>query len=138
VTYARAAIVVLAPILVAAAVAFAAIRGGDAGNDETIRIHFSQFSPGTITVPAGEPITITLRNDDPIDHEWIVGTDDVHERHRTGTEPYHDHVPTEVTIEAFETRVTTITFDAPGEYAFICHLPGHEAYGMAGTVWVEG
>jgi uncharacterized cupredoxin-like copper-binding protein len=33
--------------------------------------------------------------------------------------------------------VTTITFDAPGEYAFICHLPGHEAYGMAGTVRVQ-
>ena len=26
-----------------------------------------------LTVPAGVPVTIVLRNDDPIDHEWIVG-----------------------------------------------------------------
>ena len=26
--------------------------------------------------------------------------------------------------------------DQPGEYAFICHLPGHEAYGMRGVVRV--
>jgi uncharacterized cupredoxin-like copper-binding protein len=134
----RAALVVMAPIMVAAAVAFAATRGGDAdGANATINIHFSKFAPGTITVPAGEPVTITLVNDDPIGHEWIVGTDDVHARHRTGTEPVHDEIPTEVTLEAFETRETTVTFDAPGEYAFICHLPGHEAYGMAGTVRVE-
>ncbi len=29
-----------------------------------------------------------------------------------------------------------VTFDQPGEYAFICHLPGHEAYGMIGVVEV--
>ena len=87
-------------------------------------------------MPAGVPVTFTLRNDDPIEHEWIVGTEDVHERHRTGTEPYHDQVPTEVTIPALSTRTTTVTFDEPGDYAYICHLPGHEAYGMRGTVQV--
>ena len=82
------------------------------------------------------PVTFELRNDDPIAHEWIVGDEDVHKRHRLGTEPYHDAVPTEVTIPAFETRTTVVTFDKPGEYAFVCHLPGHEAYGMRGTVRV--
>jgi len=60
----------------------------------------------------------------------------VHKRHRLGTEPYHDEVPTEVTIPAFQTRKTVVTFDEPGEYAFVCHLPGHEAYGMRGVVQV--
>lgn len=101
----------------------------------TVAIRFSAFTPEEVTVPAGTPVTFTLRNDDPIEHEWIVGPPDVHERHRTGTEPYHDQVPTEVTIPAFETRTTTIVFE-PGEYQYICHLPGHEAYGMTGTVHV--
>jgi len=61
--------------------------GADAAEKATIAIHFSQFVPEAIEVPAGVPVTITLRNDDPIDHEWIVGAPDVHERHRTGTEP---------------------------------------------------
>jgi uncharacterized cupredoxin-like copper-binding protein len=87
-------------------------------------------------VKAGTPITFTLKNDDPIVHEWIVGTEEVHERHRTGTEPFHDQIPSEVTIPALSTRKTILTFNDPGEYRFICHLPGHEAYGMAGTLRV--
>ena len=104
----------------------------------TIAIHYSRFQPGVVEVAAGEPVTITLRNDDPIEHEWIVGPSDVHARHREGTEPVHDTVPTEVTVPALSTRTTTATFDEPGDYAYICHLPGHEAYGMAGTLRVLG
>jgi uncharacterized cupredoxin-like copper-binding protein len=33
--------------------------------------------------------------------------------------------------------VTTLTFAEPGDYLYICHLPGHEAYGMVGTLHVE-
>ena len=111
--------------------------GGDAhANEMTIGIRYSQFTPDALTVTAGEPLTITLRNDDPIEHEWIVGTGEVHNRHRTGTEPNHDAIPTEVTIAPFTTKVTQLTFSEPGEYQYICHLPGHEQYGMTGTLTV--
>jgi uncharacterized cupredoxin-like copper-binding protein len=39
-----------------------------------------------------------------------------------------------VTVPALSTRVTTVTFDAAGDEAYICHLPGHEEYGMSGTL----
>ena len=81
-------------------------------------------------MPVGVPVTIVLRNEDPIDHEWILGDAAVHERHRTGTEPVHAARPTEVTIPAGETRRTTIVVDAAGTLTYVCHLPGHEAYGM--------
>ena len=110
--------------------------GAQPSNEQTIVIHHSRFVPSLLTVPVGTPVTFTLRNDDPIEHEWIVGTDDVHQRHRLGTEPVHDQVPAEVTVPALTTRLTVVTFDRPGDYAFICHLPGHEAYGMKGTVRV--
>jgi uncharacterized cupredoxin-like copper-binding protein len=100
----------------------------------TIRFHYSHFEPSVVAVPAGVPVTVTLRNDDPIDHEWIVGAPDVHEMHRHGTEAVHAGRATEVTVPALSTRTTTITFDAPGEYAYICHLPGHEEYGMKGIM----
>jgi uncharacterized cupredoxin-like copper-binding protein len=105
---------------------------------ETIGIRYSHYDQSLITVPAGVPVTILLRNDDPIDHEWIVGDAALHERHRTGTEPVHDSRPTEVTIPAGTSRLTTITFSTPGTYLYICHLPGHEAYGMVGTLVVTG
>lgn len=119
--------------------ALALVAGAGAGAQSTpatVTIHHSRFVPQVVTVPAGVPVTIALRNDDPIDHEWIVGPSDVHERHRTGTEPFHSGRPTEVTVPAFSTRVTTLTFEQPGDYAYICHLPGHEAYGMVGILRV--
>ena len=103
-----------------------------------IQVHFSQFEPASITVPAGQPITFVLANTDPIDHEWIVGDAASHARHRTGTEPAHDARPTEMTLPAMSERRTTITFPEPGVLTFVCHLPGHEAYGMTGTLVVAG
>jgi len=127
------------PLLVASAAAallLSACGGGAAGSGVTVAIRYSHFEPGAVTATAGQPLTITLRNDDPIEHEWIVGTPDVHERHRTGTEPFHGTRPSEVTVPAFSTRVTTVTFDEPGDYEYICHLPGHEEYGMVGVLRV--
>jgi len=103
-----------------------------------IVMRYSRFEPASVVVPAGVPVTFVLRNDDPIDHEWIVATDDVHAAHRTSTELVHGDRPTEIPIDAGSVRRTTVAFDAPGELAFICHLPGHEAYGMVGRVEVVG
>ena len=108
----------------------------DAATKAMIGIHFSHFNPTEVVATAGVPITVTLVNTDPIDHEWLVGDDAFHERHRTGTEPSHGSRPTEVSIAAGTTVTTTVTFRDPGEYRFICHLPGHEAYGMVGILRV--
>src|SRR5690242_6397688 len=101
-----------------------------------IDIHFSHFSRSEVVATAGRPITVTLVNTDPIDHEWLVGDAAFHERHRTGTEQHHGARPTEVSIPAGATVTTTVTFQQPGEYLYICHLPGHEAYGMVGVLRV--
>jgi plastocyanin len=104
----------------------------------TITIRYSAFDPAEIRVPAGVPITFRLVNEDPIDHEWLVGDDAFHAVHRTGTHATHGDVPTEVTVPALATASTTITFETPGRLAYICHLPDHEAYGMVGVLTVEG
>jgi uncharacterized cupredoxin-like copper-binding protein len=139
VTIARAALLLLSlaiAILTGAAVASAAATSGPV----TIEIHirYSHFEPSAVSVPVGRPVTFVLVNDDPIDHEWIVGDAALHERHRTGTEPRHDSRPTEVTIDAMSTRRTTITFVASGSLQYVCHLPGHEQYGMVGTLEIRG
>ena len=105
-----------------------------AGPSVIIGIHWSHFTPQEVSVPVGVPVTFTLRNDDPIDHEWIVGDAALHDRHRTGTEPAHHQRPTERSIPALTPIETVVTFDRPGRYLYICHLPGHEAYGMVGVV----
>ena len=130
-------VVIAAVALLAELVLSGCASAAAAGPQEvTITFRYSRFVPAAITVPAGVPVTFTLRNDDPIAHEWIVGTPDVHAVHRVGTEPHHEGRATEITVPPFATRSTTITF-TPGTYEFICHLPGHEGYGMKGTLTVR-
>jgi uncharacterized cupredoxin-like copper-binding protein len=127
---------------VAAVLGVAAMVGAATRSPEpvvvVISIHYSHFEPSLVTVPAGRPVTFVLDNADPIDHEWIVGDEAVHQRHRTGTEPVHGARPTEVSINAGERRTTVVTFTTPGTLSYVCHLPGHEAYGMTGTLVVTG
>lgn len=131
--------VALALLVVSGLAALGGVAFSGASDEpETIRFHFSRFEYNDISVRVGEPVTFVLKNEDPIAHEWIVGTEDVHARHRTGTEPYHDEVPTEVTVPALQSRTTTVTFAVPGVYSFVCHLPGHEQYGMKGALTVVG
>jgi uncharacterized cupredoxin-like copper-binding protein len=129
-----------AAAVVAAVAAAYATRVALAAPPTTIEItiRHSHFDPSSIRVPAGVPVTVVLRNDDPIDHEWIVGDAATHARHRVGTEPYHAELPTEVTVPALESRTTIVTFPAVSGWTYVCHLPGHEAYGMVGTVEVSG
>ncbi len=104
----------------------------------TITIHYSAFDPPRLTVPRGVPITFVLVNDDPIDHEWLIGDAAFHEAHRSGTHPSHAGVSTEVSLPALATVETTVTFADPGTLLYVCHLPSHESYGMVGELIVGG
>ena len=111
---------------------------GDPGDTIRIELRYSRFEPAELRVPVGVPVTYELHNGDPIDHEWILGDEGVHERHRTGTEPVHEARPTEVTVPAGSTVRTTVVLDAAGALSYVCHLPGHEAYGMTGVLIAGG
>jgi len=100
-----------------------------------IRIHFSRFEPGAIDVEPGQTVRFVVQNTDPIDHEFIVGDERVQAAHETGTEAHHEPRPGELSVPAGQTIVTTVTFPArAGELLFGCHLPGHYAYGMRGSI----
>ncbi len=124
---------------VALLLAVLTVAGCTAGSRTvTLTIHHSAFDLTDVRVPAGVPITFILVNEDPIDHEWLIGDEEFHAAHRSGTHASHDDVPTEVTIPALETVQTTITFEDTAPLAYICHLPQHEAFGMVGVLTVEG
>jgi len=101
-------------------------------------IHHSRFSPERIRVAPGTLVRFVVHNRDPINHELIVGDDDVHARHTRGTEAVHPPVPGELSVGPGETGVTALRFAEPGRVLFACHLPGHFEYGMKGEVVVTG
>jgi uncharacterized cupredoxin-like copper-binding protein len=116
----------------------AAGAGEPAGPVEVVlEAHWSKFSQTSVSVPRGVPVRFVVRNDDPIDHELIVGDLGLQQRHERGTEPAHGDRPGEVTVPAGATAETTVTFERSGTAYFACHLPGHYAYGMRGVVHVS-
>ena len=132
----------MARLIAAAVLALAAVScGGDAAAGvRTIEldIEHSKFVPDRIAVQAGETVRFVIRNGDPIDHEFIVGDEEVHRIHSVGRDSHHHgDVPGEVSVPAFEEGETTYVFDEPGILMFACHLPGHFEYGMHGEVRIR-
>ncbi len=102
-----------------------------------LTVHHSQFSLGELRARPGETVRFVLRNTDPIPHELIVGDQAVQDVHEAGTESNHGDRPGEVSVAPRETAVTTYRFGREGDQVlFGCHLPGHWAYGMKGTILV--
>jgi uncharacterized cupredoxin-like copper-binding protein len=131
-------------VLVAAAALATRAAGSAAGDgaDRTVVVtmHHSRFEPVLVRVEPGERVRFLLRNTDPIDHEFILGDDDVQRRHEAGRQrQHHGEVPGERSVAAGQEAATTYTFpNGPGGQVleFACHLPGPYAYGMRGTVRV--
>jgi uncharacterized cupredoxin-like copper-binding protein len=123
-----------------------AIQGAGAGADGSaigpgaatvaIDIDHSRFSLAHLDVRQGTQVRFVVRNDDPIGHELVVGGPEVHARHANGTELRHPPVPGEVSVAGGDVGLTTYSFDDLGVIEFVCHLPGHEAYGMRGEIRV--
>jgi uncharacterized cupredoxin-like copper-binding protein len=110
---------------------------GNAERTITIDIEHSAFIPDRLEVEEGETVTFVVRNSDPIDHEFILGDEEIQLVHEEGTEKHHGARPGEISIPAGETRETTYTFEEAGELIYGCHIFGHYDYGMRGAVEVR-
>jgi uncharacterized cupredoxin-like copper-binding protein len=125
-----------------AAVLVAARTGDPPERTVVVTMHHSRFEPATLRVEPGQRVRFVLRNTDPIDHEFILGDTFVQARHEQGRQrQHHGDVPGERSVPAGQEAATTYAFPAglDGQaLEFACHLPGHYAYGMHGTVRVGG
>jgi len=126
------------PAAVAAVAVLAAVAAcSPAIRTVEITVEHSRFDPAIVSTTPGETVRFVIRNLDPIDHEFILGDRTVQDRHESGTEPHHGAVPGEVSVPAGAQAATTYAFPAAGTLLFGCHLPGHWAYGMRGTVHIS-
>ena len=99
-----------------------------------VSIRFSRFQPDHFEFAAGSTVTFVVTNNDPIDHEFLIGDEQVQQIHEEGTEAHHGAKPGEISIPAGGTRATSFTFEEPGRILIGCHLPGHYDFGMRGAI----
>jgi uncharacterized cupredoxin-like copper-binding protein len=111
-----------------------------------------RYRPAAIVVRAGRRVTFAVTNVGKLPHEFILGdraTQLDHERQMqaattgSGTGHVHDHAAHgppaatgALTVPAGQTRRLTWTFDEPGTVLYGCHVLGHWAAGMKGTIVV--
>ncbi|MDQ3913868.1 MAG: plastocyanin/azurin family copper-binding protein [Actinomycetota bacterium] len=114
----------------------AGCSGGESSREVHVELRFSRFVPDTFEFAAGTTVTFVVENRDPIDHEFLIGDEEVQRAHEEGTEEHHGAKPGEISVPAGETRETTYTFEEPGTLLIGCHLPTHYDYGMRGEITV--
>jgi uncharacterized cupredoxin-like copper-binding protein len=82
-----------------------------------------QFAPRSLTVRAGQPVELTLRNGGGLPHDFALAEGVSH--------------PIKLEAQGGQTARGTFTIDAPGTYGFVCSVPGHAAAGMVGTITAQ-
>lgn len=80
-----------------------------------------KFNVTALTVKAGQPVELTYLNQGVIDHAFKI-----------------EGVVDEVKIRPGQAYLFEFVVPNPGEYKFVCAMPGHEIAGMVGTLKVEG
>jgi uncharacterized cupredoxin-like copper-binding protein len=101
------------------------------------------WDPPSVTVQAGETVTFEVRNDGEIQHEFVLGSEEVQEAHEMAAMEGMEHegageeALAVVELPPGETQEVSVTLDEPGEILYGCHEPGHYDGGMVGTVTVE-
>ncbi|HET8998809.1 MAG TPA: heavy metal translocating P-type ATPase [bacterium] len=114
-------------------------------SDRTIAVKATdglRFVPGTITVRADETVAFVVTNTGRLPHEFVIGTaaiQDTHERemasgmHMT----MGDEAAFSLDLPVGQTRTLVYRFRTPGVLLYSCHVLGHYAGGMRGTITVK-
>jgi uncharacterized cupredoxin-like copper-binding protein len=111
-----------------------------------------RYQPASIMVRAGHRVTFAVHNAGKLPHEFILGDraaqlDHEHQMQAAAPATGHTHMHDmaamgtaslsgALTVPPGETRRLTWTFDEPGIVLYGCHVLGHWAAGMRGTIVV--
>jgi uncharacterized cupredoxin-like copper-binding protein len=101
------------------------------------------YGPSSITIPAGQPVTLTLNNTGLVEHDFVVEKIEVtdvvaqdsgseHHMHGTDSSTYDLHAST----GAGQTNTLQFTALEPGTYKIFCSVGGHIEAGMIGELVV--
>jgi len=95
---------------------------GDTGNQEPLEVDMVDiaFNPTEMTIPANTDVTINLVNNGAATHNFNVESEGIHSGDYAGG----------------QTGTVDINLP-PGEYEYICNIPGHKEAGMVGKLIVQ-
>ena len=111
---------------------------GGTGPSTNIKVNMTdfKFDPMEFTVPAGQEITLTARNDGAVEHEFVIFKQGKDAGEKFGPED-EENIYWEVEVlPGSSTTETFTTPNAPGEYYVTCGIAGHLEAGMSAKLIV--
>jgi uncharacterized cupredoxin-like copper-binding protein len=107
----------------------------------TLDVNSMIYQPSTIEVVAGQPVKLTFRNNDVVDHDFSIMEIPMTDMHQSD-EPMASHemaTEPELHMAVIMGQTGTIQFTptTPGTYEFLCTFAGHKEAGMVGTLIVK-
>jgi uncharacterized cupredoxin-like copper-binding protein len=120
-------------------IALVACGGGEPAAPESVSVVVEgtdalQFSPTSLSVPAGSKVDLTFKNVGGVDHNFMVVPNDADPLTVTESSAIAG-IKTE-TISGLTDANITFTAPPAGTYKYVCTTPGHAAAGMVGTLTV--
>jgi uncharacterized cupredoxin-like copper-binding protein len=127
-------------ILIVSIILLALILTACGNSGPATRINFTltdfAFSPGEVSIAAGQEITLHITHAGSMEHNFIVmkyGTD----AGETFDEADRDNVLWEMDLQPGDSKTVLFTApERPGTYQVICGMPGHVQSGMVGKLIV--
>jgi uncharacterized cupredoxin-like copper-binding protein len=114
-----------------------------AGTEIMVEATDFAYNPVSITVPAGQPITLTLNNKGAVEHDFVVDKINVTDVEASDTGPAAHHQMGDMPeydlhffAKAGDTAVLNFTALEPGTYEVFCSIEGHKEAGMIGKLIV--
>jgi uncharacterized cupredoxin-like copper-binding protein len=100
-----------------------------------------RYEPTEISVKAGETVAFEVTNEGKVPHEFVLGDRSFQEQHEAEMAEMGGDLPPDTPyalgVEPGETKTLAWTFTKEGSFTYACHVPGHFAAGMVGTITVE-
>ena len=119
----------------------AAASAGPKSFEVSVKDEFT-FQPNALTVQAGEEVEVTFKNTGSVNHAFVILNEGVTPEDLVGASEDEEHellIMEMHEIAAGESNTETFTApEKPGDYTFICTVPGHADAGMVGTLTVTG
>lgn len=101
------------------------------------------YNPPSLTIPAGQPVTLIVNNTGNIEHDFVVERIDAITKviEDNGSNAHHAHGEEQnydlhISARPGESSVLELTVSQPGTYKVFCSVEGHEAAGMIGELTV--
>lgn len=120
----------------------ACLRASRPATAITVEASDFAYTPGSLTIPANQPVALTLKNTGHIEHDFVIAEIDVTgvKGSESGPAEHHHMDQPEYDLHFFakagESAVLKFTAMQPGTYEIFCSIQGHKQAGMIGELIV--